>query len=377
MTTAVLATGPAAAAPARDEVLSVRDVDIRYGHATIVSDATFTVHRGEFITLLGPSGSGKTSLLRTIAGFVPASRGEIRLQGESMKDVPPYRRDVGLVFQNYALFPHMTVAENLAFGPRMTRVSAGEIEARIQESLSHVRLSQYAARYPHELSGGQQQRVAIARALAMRPSLLLLDEPMSNLDARLRAEMRVELTALLKKLCVTAVSVTHSQDEALAMSDRVIVMAEGGIRQIGTPGEIYLHPVDQFVAGFVGAANIVPAEYVGVRDGLPVFKTCWGQAIPVRAGAAEIERAALLLIRPESICVLRAAALPGDGEPVSHVTGRIVHRCYMGSHLELRVDVGACELMARQPVGADVEEFPLGERVVLQWPCHAVQVVRP
>jgi len=380
MTMASSATRRPSVASGNEEVLALRGVEIRYGHSTIVSDATFSVGKGEFITLLGPSGSGKTSLLRTIAGFVRASQGEIRLQGESMADVPPYLRDIGLVFQNYALFPHMTVAENLAFGPRMTRVPKTEIGHRVEESLAHVRLGQYASRYPHELSGGQQQRVAIARALAMRPSLLLLDEPMSNLDARLRAEMRVELTVLLKKLGATAVSVTHSQDEALAMSDRVIVMAEGGIRQIGTPGEIYLRPLDQFVASFVGDANIVRAEYLGMHSGAPRFMTCWGQAITVMGGG-HAEGADLLLIRPESIHVSHAGRASGaentGDDSVARVAGRVVNRCYMGSHLELRVSVGATELMVKHAAGADAEDFLPGDAVVLQWSCHAVQAVRP
>ena len=177
----------------RAPVLELRNVDIHYGRTKVVVNASFSVAQGEFVTLLGPSGSGKTSLLRAIAGFVVPSAGEVLLHGERMENVPPYRRDVGMVFQNYALFPHMTVAQNLGFGPRMMRIPRTEIDARISDALAQVRLSEYGARYPHEFSGGQQQRVAIARALAMRPSVLLLDEPMSNLDARLRAQMRGDL----------------------------------------------------------------------------------------------------------------------------------------------------------------------------------------
>jgi len=254
-------------------VLEIQDVDIRYGDTSVVASASFDVRQGEFVTLLGPSGSGKTSLLRAIAGFVPISAGHIRLRGESQEKVPPYQRDVGLVFQNYGLFPHMTVEGNLSFGPRMMRVPAGEIEVRVAEALAQVRLERLRARYPHELSGGQQQRVAIARALAMRPSLLLLDEPMSNLDARLRSEMRVELLVLLKRLGTTAVAVTHNQEEALGMSDRIVVMAEGGIRQVGTPADIYLQPADSFVANFVGDANVVEAQHVGsTADGDSLYR---------------------------------------------------------------------------------------------------------
>ncbi|HVO88962.1 MAG TPA: ABC transporter ATP-binding protein, partial [Casimicrobiaceae bacterium] len=260
-------------------VLELRNVDIHYGPIKVVADASFAVAQGEFVTLLGPSGSGKTSLLRAIAGFVVPTSGEVRLHGARMENVPPFERDIGMVFQNYALFPHMTVAQNLSFGPRMMKIARAEIAQRVGEALAQVRLAEYAARYPHELSGGQQQRVAIARALAMRPSLLLLDEPMSNLDARLRAQMRTDLMLLLKSLGVTALAVTHNQEEALAMSDRIIVMSQGSIRQIGTPTQIYRQPADPFVADFIGDANVIRARYSDASDGLARFELASGQSV--------------------------------------------------------------------------------------------------
>ncbi|MBB3182424.1 ABC transporter ATP-binding protein [Variovorax sp. Sphag1AA] len=356
-------------------VLEVQGVDIRYGGNLVVSGASFDVREGEFVTLLGPSGSGKTSLLRTIAGFMPASAGRISLRGEPMENVPAYQRDVGLVFQNYGLFPHMTVEGNLSFGPRMMKVPAAEIEARVAEALAQVRLERLRARYPHELSGGQQQRVAIARALAMRPSLLLLDEPMSNLDARLRSEMRVELAALLKRLGVTAVAVTHNQEEALGMSDRIVVMAEGGIRQVGTPSDIYLHPADSFVANFVGDANVVDAEHVGVAaDGEALFRTSSG--IVIRGGASAAHgKVASLLIRPELIEVdVSSGAVGSDSK--TGLAAEVVSAAYMGSFIEIRAKVGSHRLLVKLPAGPNPPLLEAGQPVLMRWAPEAVKVLR-
>jgi ABC-type Fe3+/spermidine/putrescine transport system ATPase subunit len=358
-------------------ILELHDVEICYGGDPVVSNASFSVDEGEFITLLGPSGSGKTSLLRTIAGFVTATSGEVRLQGVRMDKVPPYERDIGMVFQNYALFPHMTVAQNLSFGPRMMHIRKAEIDTRVSDALTQVRLSQYASRYPHELSGGQQQRVAIARALAIRPSLLLLDEPMSNLDARLRAEMRVELIALLKGLGMTAVSVTHNQEEALAMSDRIIVMAAGSIRQIGTPSEIYLRPADPFVAGFVGDANVIKGRHAGMVGNVAHFETEWGQSIRVNGQARDRrDESCLLLVRPEAIELTRHAGdETSEASGVNRVCGRLVSRAYMGAFIELRAIVGSQELLVKLPAGKEVPDMALGDEVLMQFECSAVQVL--
>ena len=354
-------------------ILSLQGVEIRYGASRVVTDASFDVHAGEFVTLLGPSGSGKTSLLRAIAGFVPVAAGEVRLLGERVNDMPPYERDVGLVFQNYALFPHMTVQQNLSFGPRMMKLKTAEIAKRVDEALHHVRLDAYAGRFPHELSGGQQQRVAIARALAMRPTLLLLDEPMSNLDARLRAEMRVELTALLRRIGATAVSVTHNQEEALAMSDRVIVMCEGGIRQIGTPGEIYRLPADPFVDGFVGDANVIEATLVGSDGDAASFTVPWGDTVRV-AGGAQPDGAALLLIRPESIYVCAPGETPSPA--VNQAKGRLVASAYMGAYVEMRAALGTHELMVKVPAEHAAARLQVGDDIVLHWHPAVVRVIR-
>lgn len=358
-------------------VLEVQGVDIRYGGNLVVSGASFDVREGEFVTLLGPSGSGKTSLLRTIAGFIPASAGRIRLRGESMEKVPAYQRDVGLVFQNYGLFPHMTVEGNLSFGPRMMKVPSAEIETRVAEVLAQVRLERLRERYPHELSGGQQQRVAIARALAMRPSLLLLDEPMSNLDARLRSEMRVELLLLLKRLGMTAVAVTHNQEEALGMSDRIVVMAEGGIRQVGTPADIYLHPADSFVANFVGDANVVEAQHVGFApDGYSLYRSTDGMLIRGAAAGAQLGQTTRLLIRPELIEVDITGKEAGN-DSMSGLAAHIVSTAYMGAFTEIRARVGTERLLVKLPAGVHAPAFEAGQPVLMRWAPEAVKVLQP
>ncbi len=362
--------------PASTPVLELKDVEIRYGATVVVSRASFTVREREFITLLGPSGSGKTSLLRTIAGFVRASAGSVLLRGVSMTHVAPYERDVGMVFQNYALFPHMTIAQNLSFGPRMMKVPQREIAARVDEALAQVRLERYRARYPHELSGGQQQRVAIARALAMRPSLLLLDEPMSNLDARLRAEMRVELVALLKRLGMTAVAVTHNQEEALAMSDRIVVMSEGEIRQVGTPGEIYLDPADSFVANFVGDANVLEASHAGfTAGGHSLFRLSSGDVVTVAGDAGECQRANRILVRPEAISLCDGASSAPDD--TTRLRGRVVSTAYMGAFTELRAEIGSQQILLKLPAAGAAPEVGVGQPVQIQWHASSARALQP
>ena len=231
-------------------LLSIQDVAIHYGGVNALHPSSFDVYEGEFVTLLGPSGSGKTSLLRAIAGFLEPTSGVITLRGKVLGKVPPHLRNIGFVFQNYALFPHMSVYDNIAFGLKQRRIEKIQMEERIFEVMRYVRLEGLGKRRTFELSGGQQQRVAIARALAIRPDVLLLDEPMSNLDAQLRMSMQSELRGMLRDTGVTAIYVTHNQEEALSMSDRVVVMANGEIRQVDVPSVIYEHPADIFVANF-------------------------------------------------------------------------------------------------------------------------------
>src|SRR5580700_2165958 len=241
--------------------LEVRELTKQYSPQVSVGPISFEVHEGEFFSLLGPSGCGKTTTLRCIAGFEALSEGSIRLHGERLDDRPPHRRDVGLVFQNYALFPHLTVFDNIAFGLRLRRVTRSEIASRVDSVLRLVDLATMAGRFPAQLSG-QQQRVAIARSLVLEPQILMFDEPLSNLDFKLRIQMRDELKSLQRRLGKTSIYVTHDQTEALALSDRIAVLSHGRIEQIGTPAEIYERPASAFVAEFIGSSNMLRGRIV-------------------------------------------------------------------------------------------------------------------
>ena len=238
----------------------IRDAVKRYGDFTALNGVSVTIREGEFFTLLGPSGCGKTTLLRMIAGFNSIEGGDFYFGDRRINDVPAHKRDIGMVFQNYAIFPHLTVAENVAYGLKARKVAKAEIKRRVQEALELVQIADLADRKPSDLSGGQQQRVALARAFVVEPSVLLMDEPLSNLDAKLRVQMRTVIKKLQRRLGITTIYVTHDQEEALAVSDRIAVMKAGRIMQIGTPQQIYAHPENPFVAGFIGVSNFLECE---------------------------------------------------------------------------------------------------------------------
>ena len=266
-----------------------------YGDFVAVDNMNLEVKDGEFLILLGPSGCGKTTTLRMLAGFVEQNTGRLAIGERDVTAEPPYRRNIGLVFQNYALFPHLTIFENVAFGLRRRKLPEDEIRTRVREALELVRLGHLEDRYPKQMSGGQQQRVAIARAIAIRPDILLLDEPLSNLDAKLRLQVRDELRALQRKLNITTIMVTHDQDEAMYVGDRLVVMQEGKIQQIGTPIELYNHPANRFVASFIGRTNFVEGA---IATGETSFKAKSGLIIattPAARSSAEI------VVRPEMI----------------------------------------------------------------------------
>ncbi len=250
-----------------DALLEVTTLNKAFGTSTVLHDVSLTVRKGEFMTLLGPSGCGKTTTLRIIAGFESPDGGRVRLSGADVTDIPSYQRDVHTVFQHYALFPHLTVADNIAFGMRMDKVPEAEIKKRVPEALSMVKLSGFEARRIQSLSGGQMQRVALARAIAGRPAVLLLDEPLGALDLKLRKEMQLELKNLQKRLGIAFIYVTHDQEEAMTMSDRIAVFNHGRIEQVGTPGEIYEMPKTSFVADFIGGANIFSATVLAGAEG--------------------------------------------------------------------------------------------------------------
>ena len=310
-------------------LLEIRDVVKTFGDFTAVNHVSLSVEAGEFFTLLGPSGCGKTTLLRMLAGFETPDSGEIILDGQNMANVPPEKRPVHTVFQNYAIFPHMTVAQNIAFPLKMAKVPAGEIKSRVEEALEDVRLQQFAKRFPHELSGGQRQRVAIARALANHPPVLLLDEPLSALDAKLREQMQIELITLQKEVGVTFVYVTHDQGEALALSHRIAVMNRGQVEQLDVPETIYSYPKSRFVADFIGQCNLLDAtvrEIGSDRMKIEIAGVGMAEALPLEG--AHVGMAGALSLRPEKIKL--GVTLPADDPDEVHFKGR-VHDClYLG-----------------------------------------------
>jgi putative spermidine/putrescine transport system ATP-binding protein len=273
-----------------------------YGAVPAVDDISLRVAEGELVALLGPSGCGKTTTLRMIAGFVAADAGRVSMGGRDVTDLPAYRRNTGMVFQRYALFPHLTVAENIAFGLEMRKLAKSDIATRSAAALRQVRLEGFEARLPRELSGGQQQRVALARALVIGPDALLLDEPLSNLDAKLRHEVRIEIRELQQRLGLTTIFVTHDQEEALVLADRLVLMNRGVVQQVGTPTELYERPANYFVADFIGKSNFFRGRLIGERE----FQTEQGARIRM-AEAPPAAKSALLALRPEKV-VLGAAA---------------------------------------------------------------------
>lgn len=311
--------------------IALHNLQKRYGGATAVDDVSLSISPGEFISLLGPSGSGKTTTLMMIAGFELPDSGKVLLDCKDITRLPPHRRELGVIFQNYALFPHMTVAENVAYPLRMRRVAKGEIEARVRRILEQVHLGGLASRYPHQMSGGQQQRVAIARALVFDPPVLLLDEPLGALDKKLRQHLRSEIKNLHREVGKTMVYVTHDQDEALAMSDRVAVMHEGRIRQVSAPQDIYRRPADLFVAGFVGEVNLIPVK---LRSGIAHGPA--DERLPAPQWA-DVDRDATMCVRPEHLRLETTAAGISSG-----LQGRVVDMTFVGDAtiVEFRSDSG-------------------------------------
>jgi spermidine/putrescine ABC transporter ATP-binding subunit len=350
--------------------VELRGVSKLYGDVRAVDSVDLKIESGEFVTLLGPSGCGKTTTLRIVAGFVRPNAGTVVVGGADITMTPPHRRQVGLVFQNYALFPHMTVGENVEFGLKMRKVDPSERRTRVAEALDLVRLGGYEARYPNQLSGGQQQRVALARALVVRPDVLLLDEPFGALDKQLRDHMRVELRVLQQKLAISTIFVTHDQEEAMAMSDRICVMESGVMRQIGTPSDIYERPCNRFVADFMGRSNLLDARIEGA-DGEDVIVDAGGVRLrAVRPVSAMDE--VLVMIRPERILLSR----PDDGDGV--LRGRIASAIYLGSlmHYEVAMSNGA-SIQVTSQIDSDFarQHFSAGEEVSVVVPREAVYIL--
>lgn len=360
--------------------VELRSLTKAYGPAVAVDNLSLQVQPGEFLSLLGPSGCGKTTTLRMIGGFEFPDDGSIQISGRNVENLPPHKRPVNTVFQAYALFPHLKVTDNVAYGLRRSGVAKSEMAGRVRRALEMVRMTAYADRKPAQLSGGQQQRIALARALVNRPAVLLLDEPMSALDRKLREEMQVELKLLQRELGTTFVFVTHDQEEALSMSDRVAVMKDGRIEQIGTASEVYDAPESAFVAGFIGRQNSFSAT-ISSFDSAGVSVTTAGLSLyssrPVKgetpaAAGAQVTAA----IRPESIGVSSLRASTGDASdpPLNSVSGTLLGVSELGHSLQLVVHTGGDDqLLARLPRAAN-PPTELGSPVTCSWSADAVRI---
>jgi iron(III) transport system ATP-binding protein len=344
--------------------IAVHDLTKRFGPLEVVSRVGFSIGEGELFTLLGPSGCGKTTLLRLIAGFYAPDEGEIHFDDRRVNDVPPHERGIGMVFQNYALWPHMTVSQNVAYGLKLRKVGGAEISNRVKGALDKVQLAGLGDRYPGQLSGGQQQRVALARALVLNPKILLLDEPLSNLDAKIRIQVRAEIRKLQKELGITTVYVTHDQEEALTLSDRIAVLNQGKLFQVGAPRELYERPVNRFVADFIGINNLVDGTVrtVDAAGGRLTVDSALGAlgALPnaqLRAGDR-----CVICVRPENVAIGEVA-----GER-NAVRGTVAFAAYLGNTLRYDVDLGHGVTFK-----ADIkdpwhhEQLPMGSAVALSF----------
>ena len=350
---------------AEQPLLLLSGLTKRYGTALAVCDVRADIRRGELVSFVGPSGCGKTTLLRIVGGFVRPDAGRVVLDGEDLGPLPPNQRATAMVFQNYALFPHLTVAENVGYGLTIRRRPAAEVARRVEELLSLVQLQGLGRRRPSQLSGGQQQRVVLARALSLQPKVLLLDEPLSNLDANLRVQMRTEITRLQRALHQTIVFVTHDQEEAMSISDRIMVMDRGRILQAGAPAEIYERPASRFVARFIGAANFLDGTLGNGIPGRTAIATSLGTLIveKVSNGLAIGDRVAVLL-RPEAI---RLGPPDGPAEP-NRLLGTIAHAMYTGAVIRYTVEVGDTLLRVDLSDPRHRPAFHRGDRVSLRLP---------
>jgi ABC-type Fe3+/spermidine/putrescine transport system ATPase subunit len=341
--------------------VGIRDAVKRFGGVTAVDRVSLDIEDGELFTLLGPSGCGKTTLLRLLAGFARPDAGEIRFGERRVDGLAPYERNIGMVFQNYALWPHMTVRANVAYGLRLRKLPAAEVAARLADGLRKVKLTGLEDRYPGQLSGGQQQRVALARALVLNPDLLLLDEPLSNLDAKIRVQVRAEIRTLQKHLGITTVYVTHDQEEALSLSDRVAVMRDGRVQQVATPKELYERPLNRFVADFVGTNNFIPGVCREATPDATVVETPLGTVRGRPDRRSKVGDRCVLAVRPENL------ALDGAGDNV--VEGRITLASYLGNTLRYDVETRG-GFVLKVDVGDPWHHEVLG-------PGHAVRVTFP
>lgn len=342
--------------------LTLTNISKTYGSAVAVEDFTLDIEKGEFVSFLGPSGCGKTTTLRMIAGFELPTSGAVYLDGEEITYKSPNQRNVGMVFQSYALFPNMTIGQNIGFGLRVRKAPETEIKQRVDEMLALIHLEKHIDKYPYQLSGGQQQRIALARALAISPRVLLLDEPLSALDAKIRVELRLEIRRIQQTMGITTVYVTHDQEEALSLSDRVVVMSQGRIEQAGAPFEIYNYPQTQFVAQFVGQLNLLPVTDLDMER-----ETCKLAGQPVQfehKGAHTVSDMPRLAIRPEELRL-------GAGQGGNTLKGRVETVMFLGAVVRLRVDVGGLLLSADLFNERNITPPRVGDEVLINFPVTA------
>lgn len=330
----------------------------------VVKDLNIDIARGEFLTMLGPSGSGKTTSLMMLAGFETATHGEIYIGGQSINNVAPHKRGIGMVFQNYALFPHMTVAENLAFPLQVRKMGKSEIEQRVKVALDMVELGEFGNRRPAQLSGGQQQRVAVARALVFEPELILMDEPLGALDKNLREQMQYEIKHIHERLGVTVVYVTHDQSEALTMSNRIAVFNDGRIQQLAPPTELYEKPLNSFVAQFIGENNKLSGTVTAVQNGICDVKIASGEVVKsLDVNTNGIGNPSTLSLRPE-----RVFLNPAEGQYDNLFSGKVEEVIYLGDHMRVRMNIcGQKDFIVKVPNSTDKEGLAIGETVAIGW----------
>ena len=373
---------PNQSSDSREIDIEFRGVTKRYDEVVAVDDVSLTVERGSFFSFLGPSGCGKTTSLRLIAGFDQPTEGDVFIGGSSVVGIPPHKRPVNMVFQQYALFPHMDVSENIGYGLRQRepKPTKQEIAKRVDETLEMVRLSGYGKRRAWELSGGQQQRVALARALINRPTCLLLDEPLAALDRKLRREMQIELQTLQREVGITFILVTHDQEEALSMSDRICIMREGQIIQSGSPRELYDEPVNRYVADFVGKTNFFTGEVIDVSDLNITVKSESGQTFvgtqPKGAPTLTNGSKACVAVRPEMISIASAAETI-NGTSVA-IPGRVMNRIFLGEHSEYLIateEYGDVLVLSPKSIESINSSFGPGDNISISWRPEAVLVL--
>ena len=353
--------------------VEVRGVTKHYGRVTALDDVSLLFAEGEFFGLLGPSGSGKTTLLRCAAGFIEPEAGDIYFDGQNVRALPVHKRNIGMVFQNYALFPHLSVFDNIAFGLVVRGMKRADVRQRVTEMLALIRLSGLEDRRPRQLSGGQQQRVALARALVTRPRVLLLDEPLGALDKRLRQEMQVELRQIQREVGITTIFVTHDQEEAMTLCDRIAIFNEGRVVQVGAPSRVYERPATTFAANFLGDANLFRGRVVA-RDGFQVIECGDGIEIATGDPLPSAGGVVALAVRPEKISLWPADSAPVGTEGENRLSGEIVHTIYSGSSITYRLAVPGRELMVFEQ-NRSARPYAPGDRVVATWPAEHTVVV--